>query len=759
METGRATEYDPTAPAWHGLCDAWAAASILEPEAVRAGTLNGIPFAVGDKKGLLTSYYRNNYSAVVYGSRYTGPGQDHADIHPGGIGGFHQTLINYIGIQGLPIVMDMDPGVEVWSYPVYRYEMTWVDSGNTRHVTCTVWMADNSVAPDFTGTLSRSETYTYLLDIDASGALLDSRGQWTGDSVSNHPDFMWFPTSVGGNHPYLDRNTVRAIVDSHPDGSDDRFEPNTTMQTAYPITDGIKGRFFWGNARNEDWYRVVLGKGDDFYTFMLSPANDLDIRLFDADGTEVGSSIPNGVRHTNVGADGDYYIRVIPGATLGAFYNISFFSSPSDLIPHLATAGGWETNLTLIGREQHNNSARLNLFGPDRALIGHSDLQVPENARVHANLGTVVDGSEASSARTAKILHLDADSPHRGFFSYTMGNQRTSIPLGGTPSRGLVVPRTLHEGPWYTGLAVMNTHPQNQTTVRMAALNDAGRILAESAFILAPGQHFAAPLEVFGSIPEDTTWASLTSEQPLEGFVLWGFYGPDGQAGLAGVPLLRNQLTGRTLYLPHLATYDGWTTEAAIVNNNNAPAAVVVTGYSARGTPGATRTFTIAPQGVWRGSVQALVGEQWNPGLAWARIEADQEVGGYQLFVGDNSGLAAMPLMTEHDAKTELSIKYVPELSRDWLGLALLNPAGRKTDIWAIPYDALGNQLNNGNFLWYNIPNGLAGLNNTVDVIENIFHGIPTETHTLRLFSEQPILGLGIFGEVLENRVDVLYLD
>ncbi len=759
MKMGEELTYNPNAPAWHGYCDAWAAASILEPEPSAAGTLLGIPFNVGDKKGLLTAYYGNNYSVVMYGSRYTGPGSDSNDIYPGGVQGFHQTLINYIAYQGLPIVIDIDPGVEVWNYPVYRYVMEWTDVGTSRYVTTTVWMADNGVSPDFVGTVFQTRTYTYVLDIDANGELLDSPGRWTGDSINNHPDFMWFPTSVGNTHPYLDRDAVRVIADSQVDGSDDRFEPNTTMETAHAIIEARKGRYYWASSQNADWFRVALGSQDDFYTFLHSPASDLDIQIFDARGNTVGSTFPNGAHIGTVPADGDYYVRVLPGSTKGRYYNISFYTSPSDLIPHIAAFGGWETSLNLVGREPSYDEARITLFGAARDLLFKEETHVPQNWAVRTVWSETL-GAAAGSGRTAKVLNLDADAAPLGFFSYALGNQRANIPLGVAPERTLLVPKLSRGGSWHTGIALMNTNVRASATVRMTAFNDAGAVVGEDTFSIGAGQNRVGFVHDFGAVPDHASWMRFAADQPLQGFVLWGVVGTGAEAGLCGVPLLRSRHAGRVLFIPHLATYGGWETEVAVVSlAQSGLTSIAVTGYTAQGTPTQPRMLTLGPHGVWRGPVQQLFGDHWHEGLVWAKIEADQDLSGYQLFSNGPGGLAAMPLLTEGDARTELSVKFIPDLTRDWLGLALLNTSNRKTDIRAVPYDAQGNHLMGGGALWYNVPNGLGSMRSAVDTVQTLFEGMPPETRTLRIFSEQPLIGLGIYGEVREGRVDVLYLD
>ena len=92
-------------------------------------------------------------------------------------------------------------------------------------------------------------------------------------------------------------------------------------------------------------------------------------------------------------------------------------------------------------------------------------------------------------------------------------------------------------------------------------------------------------------------------------------------------------------------------------------------------------------------------------------------------------------------------------------GLAILNPYLQKVDIYGEPFDKNGNRLIPGQYLWYHPPQGLAALNNAVGVLENLFSGIPEKTAYLKIHAEGPVLGLGLYGDFLRERLDVLYLN
>jgi hypothetical protein len=750
---GLVHEYDPEGEMWYGHCDSWAAASILEAEPRHTGNLKGIPFRIGDKKGLLTLLYER-YAVTRYGTHYWGPADDPNDIYPGGVDGFHQTLINYISNQGLPIVAEIDPGLEVWSFPIYRYEMEWVDEGDTRHVTCKVWMADDFVSPDFLGTQEVTQTYTYALKIDGHGNILDEPGYWEGESVDSHPDYLWFPISLGAGSDYLDAEVVYEIVESEENGSDDRFEPNNSIEDPYHIQEPLEYQWFWGSAQDEDWYRVALEKGDDFYAFLQSPSDDLDVRIFDGDGHEVGSSFYHGSRIDVVDQSNYYYVQVLPETISGAYYNIEFFGSPSDVIPHVAQLGGWDTRLVLLGEEWYFDQVRFSLFDENKEMIGLETASIPEGRLVDVSLGDLFPDT-ADAGKTAKIINLDAVGPPYGFYSYSTDRQLVNMPFQVEAAQRLFVPHNRNMGLWWTGVALMNADAIDGAVTRMIAYDQEGNLLAESTFVIEPGRNKVGFIEEFGTIVDETAWIEFSSDMKMQGLVIWGT-----DAASAGIPLLREQHLGMTLFLPLLATSGGWNTDVGLLNPNQESATLSITAYSSAGEEGVTRTLVMAPNGCWFSPIQDLFQEDWDPGFVWARITADRPLCGFQSFDRDEDEFAVLPLLTEGDGKTETCVMYGPTVDTAWTGLVFLNTHSAKTDIWATPFDEEGNILLEEGVLYYNVPHGLAGHHNAVGFVEDLFPGLPPETAYLRVFSEEPILGFGLYNPGTGGKVvDVLYLD
>lgn len=202
------SHFNPAGPDWVGHCHAYAAAAILEPEPKHDVWQNGVDFHVGDSKGLLSeAHYADR--ATFYGQRFDGkPGDDFQDMRPFLV---WYVLRQYINTNKTPIVLDLQPGPEVWSYPCYKYQLSFQPLSNGQFQgNLSLWVASFNVYPDVVGTATEPHNYTFTFQAQGN-QLVAGSDQWTGQSVQDHPDFAWYPNQRGQENPQLDYNFVSSL--------------------------------------------------------------------------------------------------------------------------------------------------------------------------------------------------------------------------------------------------------------------------------------------------------------------------------------------------------------------------------------------------------------------------------------------------------------------------------------------------------------------------------------------------------------------
>lgn len=193
--------------AWEGLCDAWALASISKPEPKRPVTItvgnSTVTFGIDDLKALLLKTYDavDDSSIKMYGQRFNGSytGWIYPDIYPEQ---FHRFMEVQLFDRGLPFLMDHDPGVEVWTVPIFKANYVLEEvPGKPDSVLVHTWVhtaeSTKREEKDFVGTKSVVREYDYILQgvRNANGDLVIQSGYWIKtpggvDSRNDHPDYV-----------------------------------------------------------------------------------------------------------------------------------------------------------------------------------------------------------------------------------------------------------------------------------------------------------------------------------------------------------------------------------------------------------------------------------------------------------------------------------------------------------------------------------------------------------------------------------------
>lgn len=205
----------PHSQDWSGICQGWAAASLIfdEPLPVILKGAGGtqVPFGSSDV-GALLAYYQAVDQVVPYrslGQRCEETGANWpthesplSECRDTNAGSFHIVLTNKIGILKEGLLGDLTPTDAVWNYPIrayssqitgYQEPTAGAAPGTVREALVTTEMVYvdktsahwNSLRTTNINT-ERTEIYSYRLELNQNGDIIG--GQWLN---GNHPDIMW----------------------------------------------------------------------------------------------------------------------------------------------------------------------------------------------------------------------------------------------------------------------------------------------------------------------------------------------------------------------------------------------------------------------------------------------------------------------------------------------------------------------------------------------------------------------------------------
>jgi hypothetical protein len=187
---------------WWGHCNGWAAATILDRAEPRQSMQVGRTlFNSGEVKGLLCAIHQGDPVDIFRGKPHWTGGNSATDLRALD---FHRAVLYYLRDRREGLILNLSLKPEVWNYPAYYFRM----SGQTdfrdprlTQVTTTLYFADNDVHPIFVGTDGFSRTFTYWVQGDPRDVYNSVAAGWTGESVVNHPQFLWHPAYARPNEP------------------------------------------------------------------------------------------------------------------------------------------------------------------------------------------------------------------------------------------------------------------------------------------------------------------------------------------------------------------------------------------------------------------------------------------------------------------------------------------------------------------------------------------------------------------------------
>jgi len=648
--------YHPDGPSWWGHCNGWAAASVSEAEPVVPGELNGIYFRVGDKKAFLTEMHQADGFLILFDEE-----DDGADI-------FHQTLVQYIKDLDKPLLAEVDSGEEVWNFPCFKYEMTWTDEGNVRHVSATLYFGIDNVSPDHVGNASSNASYTY--DLTMSGEEIVS-GIWTGGSVETHPQYLWDVLVQNQANPYLDSERVTQIVASTVDSvrknglDDDYLEENDTPAAAVPLP----GEIFLGRLLDDDCYQIPVEAGEDvdvaFYNEKIDGASECVLRR--GSGEEIEDreiETDRIVMQAGVQEEDDTLVLEISALapqTNHRNYGVEVIRDvTSCYMPHVVNADGWNTRMFMLNPGQQQTDLYYHFYRTEDGLVEklyyEPTFSFLESGQFVAGfLDTFFQDLDPDNQRWLKVNCSDDLEGVFVFEHEDWGGNLASMPFLKEGSRTLYFNHLAVDDIWWTGVSIANTDPYRPAQVTLQPYTPDGGALPEILSItIAGGGRYINMLGAAFSAETlaQTGWIRVTADRDIVGFEL---FGTNDLTLFEGIPL--QHATSKNLTAPWIPPDSGTWAGISIVNPNTGSTTAIITPRNATGINAyglidpQTAQVDLPPDGKFVILVDQLFPDPTFGPVAYLTISSYRPVTGFILY-GDGDGvLCGYPLAEETDVR------------------------------------------------------------------------------------------------------------
>ena len=664
------TAYDPEAPDWYGLCQAYASAAVYEKIDFFPSSYENIIFKVGDKKGLITACH--DRVILQYGES-----QDPA--------AFHLWLLHYIKAQGQAFMAELDPSSEVWNHPVYRYEMETRKSGSVMDVKCKIWYASDFVHPDYQGTYEQTNTYTYTLILSGDEIV---GGEWTGDSVYDHPQQIMIPVALGPYSSYLNYELIREIAIS-------RDDPHESDEAAELLPGG---------------YNQVLADADSYLLNVL-PGEEIHIAVESLDSISEGimvSVLDNGrhlIRNQSVNTgeriewsiasenppytlniqradytETGYYRLEYDLKRVFTFYNPNVqkgygwggfaISNDSDTAVDTVYVTGYDRD----GRPLETYVGPFALAPAEKRIVQVSDFDVRMIER------DAFYGVKIHATGPIKVVSLT------GYFNTNMS--ATDIPAeGGT----LVIPDTLYGFSQTTSVSWGLYNQKGSDAEASLTHYSASGVFVDDAELTLTGhqaKNYSGANQPLGTIANGG-WIRIDARNSamIGGYIQWLAKNLTNSERL---PLLA---PAKQFIVPHVYSSSNWSTNLVLINTDAVSNEITIKLLD--GNVLSEKIVTMAPHEKQKMSLSSLfedIGADLlnRCGLA---IAASQPLAGYYTLETSKDHLY-FPLLETDSADSSLAVGHVASDGYWWTCINLFNPSDTQTaNLRITAYDSQGSAI------------------------------------------------------------------
>ena len=664
------TEYDPDALDWNGFCHAYASAAVYERIKFYPSSNDNIYFNVGDKKGLITACHEHDQRLY---------GKAHSAVE------FHYWLLHYIKDQGKAFYAELDPTVEVWNFPVYRYEMETTKNGAVLDVQCKIWYASDFVHPDFQGTDAKTNSYTYTLILSGDD-IVD--GEWTGNSVYDHPQLVVMPLDLGVYNPYLDYDRVREITVSR-DDPHEADEPAELLPGGYNQILADKDTYTISVLSGETVYLTVENL-DDFAEGMQVSVLDNGNRLVQSATVSSGERAEFSV----TAADPPYTLSIARSAydEAGRYrleYDLKRVYTFTNT--NIQKGYGWggfaisndgEANVDSVcvtgydkeGRPLETYEGPFQLPPGEKRTVFFADFDVRMVDR------DALFGAKVHATQPVNVVNLS------GYYNTNM--IAPDMNVSGTT---FVVPDMLAGFGATTSLSWGIFNPTSAaSTVSLTHYASSGAFVAETDLSLSPHQalHYNAGSQPLSPI-SNGGWVKidLNNGSDVGGYTQWLAKSLKQSERL---PLLS---PATRLAAPHVVRSTGWEMHLILINTDSITNPVTIRLLD--GSVVAESTLDMAPHEKRTFSLgelfEAVPAERIN--RCGLRVDSGQPLAGYYTFETDKDYLS-YPLLDVDSADTVMTVPHVACAGNWWTAVNLFNPSESLTaTLRLIPYDSQGNVM------------------------------------------------------------------
>ena len=392
----------------------------------------------------------------------------------------------------------------------------------------------------------------------------------------------------------------------------------------------------------------------------------------------------------------------------------------------VASAGGWDTSLTLVNLSASPAPFQLSFFDNNGESLqfpftfpqnpsagstnaaGFDESIVPNGLLIFDTTGPLAQTPAVGSSRLSTSGDIQAFS----VFTYTPSGQAAVVPLETRNANSYLLPFD-NTGTISTGLAISNIS-SSSTDVNVVIRDDTGKQIDTGKINLPAGGHnsfmltdssqgFPATAGIRGTAEFDTPSNGQISVLGLRANAIPN----SSDFALTTIPVLAN-VTSIGGVFAHLASGGGWQTTFTLVNTGATPAYAVLSFYADDGSkpslpmsfPQTDKTGTSSFYAETLAPGASLIVVVTDPGTSsptttgWAFLGMGWQIGGYAVFRYNPTGQeAVVPLETVQAPSYILAFDNTGSLQT---GLAIAANSANPLSVPVILRDDSGNRIATG---------------------------------------------------------------